>query len=145
MSKHAFAIVPIPLIMPLWSKLLPHIERVVEASAGEITCDSVLLKAMSGKSSIITVTNMEAGYIVAVNTAEICTYDSGMSALLIPVVGGTEAFEWGPDFLAECNQLAKAMGCTEMRGFSTRESWKRVLKPYGWEESHFVIKRIVEQ
>jgi hypothetical protein len=144
MKKHAFSIVPIPLVRPLWSKLEPHIRRVVEASAGEITVESVMLKAMRGQCDIVTVVSNITGYIVAVNTIEICTYDSGMKALLIPVVGGTEAFEWGPDFLAECNQLAKVSGCTEMRGFSTRESWKRVLKDYGWKESHFVIKRDVE-
>ena len=119
-------------------------QLVVNASAGEITCGSVLNKAMSGECSIVAVIRTDNGAIVALNTVEICTYDSGMKALLIPVVGGTEAFEWGPDFLAECNQLAKATGCSEMRGFSTRELWKRVLKDYGWEESHFVIKRIVE-
>ena len=144
MKTHIFSIIPINLIPTLWPQLLPLVQLVVDASAGEITCASVLNKAMSGECSIVAVIRTDNGAIVALNTMEICTYDSGMKALLIPIVGGTEAFEWGPDFLAECNQLAKATGCSEMRGFSTRESWKRVLKDYGWEESHFVIKRIVE-
>lgn len=141
MNYH-FAVIPTNLIEVLWDKIEPHVQRVVDASAGEITCESVKQKALDDKSSIVVV--CKGNQIVAVNTVEVCTYDSGMKALLIPVVGGTEAFEWGPAFLAECNQLAKSLGCSEMRGFSTRESWKRVLKNYGWYESHFVIKRDVE-
>ena len=144
MKTHIFSIIPINLVRTLWPQLLPLVQLVVDASAGEITCDSVMKKAMSGECSLVAVIRTDSGVIVALNTIEVCTYDSGMKALLIPIVGGTEAFEWGPDFLAECNQLAKAIGCTEMRGFSTRESWKRVLKDYGWAESHFVIKRVVE-
>lgn len=144
MKNHIFSIIPINLIPTLWPQLLPLVQLVVDASAGEITCDSVLNKALKGDCSLVAVIRADNGAIVALNTIEVCTYDSGMKALLIPIVGGTEAFEWGPDFLAECNQLAKELGCTEMRGFSTRESWKRVLKDYGWAESHFVIKRIVE-
>lgn len=141
MSYH-FAIVPTNLIEVMWDKIEPHVQRVVDASAGEITAETVKQKALEDKSSIVVV--CKGDMIVAVNTIEVCTYDSGMRALLIPVVGGTEAFEWGPAFLSECNQLAKSLGCSEMRGFSTRESWKRVLKNYGWYESHFVIKRDVE-
>lgn len=141
MNYH-FEVVPIGLIEILWYKMLPHIQRVVDASAGEITCESVKQKALMDRCSIVIV--VKGSEIIAVNTVEICVYDSGMKALLIPVVGGNEAFEWGPAFLAECNKLAKSLGCSEMRGFSTRESWKRVLKDYGWKESHFVIKRDVE-
>lgn len=142
MSNYNFQIVPIGLINILWDKIEPHVRRVVKASAGEITCESVKQKALEDKCGIILV--CKGSEVVAVNTIEVCTYDSGMKALLVPVVGGNEAFEWGPAFLAECNQLAKSLGCSEMRGFSTREAWKRVLKDYGWEESHFVIKRVVE-
>ena len=138
MNTHTLALLPIPLIEVLWDKILPHLQRVVEASAGEITCESVKAKALCGNCTFILI--LKGDQVVAVNTVEICTYDSGLKALLIPVVGGDEAFEWGPTFLAECYQLAKVTGCTEMRGFSTRESWKRVLKDYGWKESHFVIK-----
>jgi hypothetical protein len=144
MSNHAFVVIPISLIRALWPVMQPLMQLVVDASAGEITCDSLLDKAMRGACSIVAVIRIDSGAMVAVNTVEVCTYDSGMKALLIPVVGGTEAFEWGPDFLAECNRLAKDLGCKEMRGFSTRESWKRVLKDYGWHESHFVIARKVE-
>lgn len=141
MNYH-FAVIPTNLIEVMWDKIEPHVQRVVDASAGEITAETVKQKALEDKSSIVVV--CKGNQIIAVNTVEVCTYDSGMKALLIPVVGGTEAFEWGPAFLAECNQLAKSLGCSEMRGFSTRESWKRVLKNYGWYESHFVIKRDVE-
>ena len=141
MNYH-FAVIPTNLIEVMWDKIEPHVQRVVDASAGEITAETVKQKALEDKSSIVVV--CKGNQIIAVNTVEVCTYDSGMKALLIPVVGGTEAFECGPAFLAECNQLAKSLGCSEMRGFSTRESWKRVLKNYGWYESHFVIKRDVE-
>lgn len=142
MNNYHFQIVPIGLIEVLWDKIEPHVHRVVEASAGEITCESVKQKALADKCGIIAV--VKGNEIVAVNTIEVCTYDSGMKALLIPVVGGTEAFEWGPAFLAECNQLAKSLGCSEMRGFSSRPAWLKVLKDYGWYESHYVIKRDVE-
>lgn len=141
MNYH-FAVIPTNLIEAMWDKIEPHVQRVVDASAGEITAETVKQKALEDKSSIVAV--CKGDMIVAVNTLEVCTYDSGMRALLIPVVGGTEAFEWGPAFLAECNQLAKSLGCSEMRGFSSRQSWLKVLKNYGWYESHFVIKRDVE-
>jgi hypothetical protein len=100
--------------------------------------DSIKAKTLRADGMFILIT--KDADIVAVNMVEINTYESGLKALLIPVVGGNEAFEWGPNFLAYCNELAKGFGCTEMRGFSSRESWKRVLKNYGWFESHFVIK-----
>jgi len=140
--NYSITMVPALLLNVLWDKIEPHVARVVDASAGEITVESVKEKALSGKSCFIAI--VKGSEIIAVNTVEVCTYDSGMKALLIPVVGGNEAFEWGPSFLAYCDQLAKELGCQEMRGFSTRESWKRVLKDFGWAESHFVIKKIVE-
>jgi len=134
-----FACIPVNLIDVLWYQIEPHVERVVNASAGEITVESVKQRALSGRSTIVAV--VKGDEIVAVNTIEVTTYDSGLRCLEIPVVGGHEAFEWGPDFLEMCNQLAVQQGCQEMRGFSTRTSWLKVLKPFGWEESHFVIKR----
>ena len=140
--KYSIVMIPPNIIELLWDKIEPHVQRVVDASAGEITAETIKLKAQSGASTFILIA--DGTNVVAVNTVEVCIYDSGLKALLIPVVGGNEAFEWGPAFLEFCNQIAKDLGCKEMRGFSTRESWKRVLKDYGWYESHFIIKRDVE-
>ena len=136
--EYNFLCVPPHLVEVLWDKIEPHMQRVVDASGGEITCDTMKQKALNDKCMFILVAC--GADVVAVNSIEICTYDSGLKAMLIPVVGGHEAFEWGPNFLSFCNDLAKGSGCTEMRGFSSRQSWLRVLKDYGWYESHFVIK-----
>lgn len=141
-GDYVFACLPITLIEVLWDRIVPHLQRVIDASAGEITIESTKLKALNGDSMFILI--CKTSEIIAVNLVEINTYESGLKALHIPVVGGSGAFEWGPNFLAFCKELAKGFGCTEMRGFSTRESWKRVLKDYGWVESHFVIKCMVD-
>jgi hypothetical protein len=139
---HKFLMIPTHLVEILFDKIEPHLQRVVDASNGEITCESVKEKALRGDCGFILVS--KGPEVIAVNTIEVCQYDSGLRVLLIPVVGGTEAFDWGPDFLSFCREIAKSLGCTEMRGFSSRQAWLKVLRDYGWYESHFVIKCDVE-
>jgi len=139
--NYIFAIVPPILVGVLWDKITPHLQRVVDASAGEISLESIKQRALEGNTTFVLV--LKDDFVVAVNTVEVEIYQSGLKALHIPVVGGNEAFIWGPKFLEFAEEIAKSLGCIEMRGFSTRESWKRVLKGYGWEESHFVIKKKV--
>jgi len=141
-NSYMFSCVPTNLIDVMWFKIEPHLQRVVDASAGEITLESEKNKALRGDCVFVLV--CKGHDVIALNSIEVCTYGSGLKALLVPVVGGNEAFEWGPDFLHWCNEVAKDLGCTEIRGFSTRESWKRVLRDYGWAESHFVIKKMVD-
>ena len=140
-EEFKFVCVPVDLVEVLWDKIEPHVQRVVDASAGEITNETTKNKALQGRGMFILVTM--GAEVVAVNMVEVETYESGLKALLIPVVGGHEAFLWGPAFLEFAEVIAASSGCSEMRGFSTRESWKRVLKNYGWAESHFVIKKTV--
>jgi len=137
MSEYNFTVVPMNLILVLWDQLVPHLFPVVEVGNGEITLESIKARAMSNSSIIITVTLDDE--IVAVTTAEVVTYDSGLRSLLIPVIGGKGLFDWGEDWWSMHVALAKDLGCTELRGLAVRSGWMKILKERGWVENHVVI------
>lgn len=130
-------IVPITLIEVLWPIMAPHLTKVIELAAGDISEESIKNRALSNNGLIIVVSKGEA--IVSVTTAEVVTYDSGLRSLLIPVLGGAGLEDWGPQWFLFMQALAKDLGCSELRGLAARDGWLRKLKAYDWKESHTVI------
>jgi hypothetical protein len=137
MSKYRFEVLHPYTIISKWDELLPHIERVIKVSNDEFTAESIKYRAVSGNGMIIAV--YEDGQIIAVTTAETQVYDSGLKSLLIPIFAGDDMFLWGEEFLELVKKIAIQFECNELRGFSVRSGWMKVLKDYGWRENHTVI------
>jgi hypothetical protein len=137
MNKYRFEVLHPYTIIQRWDELLPHIERVVKVSNDEFTPDSIKHKAVAGIALVVAV--YEDLDVVAVVTAEVVTYDSGLKSLLVPICGGNGLMEWGLDLQAMLKDMAVALGCVELRGLAVRNGWLRVLRDHGWRENHVVI------
>jgi hypothetical protein len=125
-------------VLNRWDEILPHIIRVIKVSNGELTEQSVKDKNTTGQSVMIAIFNADNN-IVAITTAEVAIYNSGLRALLMPIIGGNNFFEWAPEWFKLMKELAVQLNCTELRGLAVRKGWMGFLKPYGWEEAHTVI------
>lgn len=137
MNKFTFVPVPIPLIGPMWSKLSPHVLRVVDVAPDEVTLFSVKERAMKGETTLVTV--LLEDEVVAVLTVEIRTFDSGNKALYLPIIGGDYLDEWMDDIMEGFKDIAKQKGCFQIRGIAARTGWKRKLKSRGWHVVHEVL------
>jgi hypothetical protein len=125
------------MIESKWEEMLPHLMRVVEVSNNEFTEETIRQKAFNGNSLLVAI--YENKQIIAVTTAEIVTYDSGLRSLLIPIFGGNKLVEWGDEWLEMMKHLAKHFNCTELRGLAVRDGWLRLLQTRGFNEVHTVI------
>jgi len=130
-------------IVNRWEELLPHIERVVKVSNNEFTAESIKGRATSGNSVMIAVLDTH-DRVVALTTAEVVIYDSGLRSLLIPIVCGDYFFDWAREWFEVVKALAVQLNCSELRGLSVRDGWMRVLKSHGWHENHVVITYQIE-
>lgn len=135
--------VPLPLVEVLWPMCVKHVQRVVARVPDEITVESVKKKILSGDSMLITVS--KGSEIVAINTLEVHTFDTGHKVMFIHLVGGDDWDDWGSRFLALAKVIAKDYGCTELRGMSVRPGWVRKLSKQGWETLHTNIKCKIEE
>lgn len=138
MGDYVVAGIPQNLIEVLWDDLAPHLQRVVDVAHNEITLDSIKAKALRGDSLIVPI--CKGKEIVAVNTVEVRTFDSGEKALFIPVTGGDELDGWMEQFLEVAKGIAKDYQCTKLRGVAARKGWLRVLKNQGWKEVNISIE-----
>lgn len=133
-----FAAVPITLVDFLWSKMEPYLINVVEVSHNEITLDSLKNRLLSGDTmAVLVISDKE---IIAVNMLEIRIFDSGIRAMYIPVVGGTNMDKWADRFLEFAKAVAKDLDCTELRGLAARKGWVRYLADKGWEEVNVALR-----
>jgi hypothetical protein len=143
MNTYRFEVLHPYTIIHRWGELLPHIERIVKLNNDEFTTESIKGRAVSGNGLMIAVVNAE-NEIIAVNTVEVVVYDSGLRALLIPVLVGSAVIEWGEALLGLCTDIAKQFNCTELRAMAIRNGWIKLLKDYGWQEKHAVIVMQIE-
>jgi len=137
-TGYVIAAIPITLIEPLWHKFEPLVQLVVEVAHGEITTAGVKRRALIGETLIVAV--CKGTEIIAVNILDIMEFDSGLRALYIPVVGGTEMDMWLDQFFLVAKAIARDFNCTELRGLASRKGWMRRLKNMGWTDITTVIK-----
>lgn len=137
MSKYRFEVLHPITIIQRWEEILPHINRVVEASKDELCVDVIKAKLLDGHSLIVAV--FEGIEMLAITTAEVVVYDSGLRSLLVPIFGGDGLFEWGEEWLEVFKKIATELNCAEIRGLAVRGGWMRILKNYGFSENHVVI------
>lgn len=133
-------------IWKVWEEVVPHIQRVVGASKGEVSMHSTLAKLATGTDLLVVIRDpSDSDEIVACNVLSTRTTESGVKLLYIRVTAGTRLVEWLQDFLALSKELAKKFNCTELRGMSVREGWMEVLAKEGWEEVYTEIKCKIEE
>jgi len=132
------AAVPQTMIGLIWDRVVPHLEKPISLSHGEVTLDSIKRRLISGDVLLITISRESE--IIAVNTVEVRESESGLRALFIPLIGGSEMNEWMDRFLDIVKAIAKDLNCTELRGIAARKGWMRKLKPLGWSEVSTIIK-----
>lgn len=132
------AAVPQTMLDLVWDRVVPHLEKPIALSHGEVTLESIKKRLLSGDVLLITVSR--GTEIIAVNTVEVRTCESGLRALFIPLIGGSEMDEWMDRFLDIVKAIAKDFNCTELRGIAARKGWMRKLAPLGWSEVSTIIK-----
>jgi len=129
-SGFVFAMIPPYLVDVMWKDIEPILQRVVDCSHGELSCDGVKRRAKAGTTLLVAICKDDK--IVAVNTGDVVEFDSGLRSFYIPITGGDFMDEWLVDSLEVAKALAKDFNCTELRGISVRRGWLKAL-PKGWE------------
>lgn len=142
MIPYVIAAVPATMINVIWKDVAPHLQRVVEVANDEITLESVKERLLSADALLVCICRLDE--IVACNVVEVRTFDSGIKALYIPIVGGDEMDNWYKQFLEVCKALAKDLGCRELRGIAARKGWIRKLAPEGWTEVCTNVRYMLE-
>ena len=140
--KFNLASIPANVVPLLWEKIEPILQRVIDVSNRELTCEGVKRRAMLGETLIVAVClNSE---IVAITVLDVVTFDSGLRAMYIPIVGGNYMDEWLEESFEVAKAIAKDLNCSEVRGLAARKGWLRRLKDMNWEEIVTVIRCPVE-
>ncbi len=135
-----FCVVPPIMIPVIWPQVEHFIQKVVNVSSGELSMESAYESMTQGK--CVTIAIIKGNEIVGINTVEIFTFNSGLKALYVPIIGGKEIDKWGIEFFNLCKDYAKQVGCTELRGLAARAGWMRKLASHDlkWKKCYEVIK-----
>ena len=137
-EKRVFVLAAIPSVIlnVVWDKIEPILQRVIKVSNNELTAEGIYKRALSGESLIVAVClNTE---IVAVTVLNVVTFDTGLRAMYVPIVGGKYMNEWVDESMLVAKAIAKDYNCTELRGFAVRKGWLRRMKE--WKTVSTIIK-----
>lgn len=130
--------VPITMLDHIWSKAVPHLQKVVDKSPTELSLETIKKALLSGNQMLITISDGDD--VIAVNVLEKVTFATGLSVLNIPITGGARMEEWMERFLNLAHLIAQDLDCTELRGMAVRPGWLKKLKAYDWEPVFTVIR-----
>lgn len=136
--NYTISAVPVTMLDLVWDRAAPLLKLPIDLSADELTLDSVYQRIKSGNTLLLTVSN--GPDIIAVVTAEIRSFDTGMKALYLPLIGGTDMENWFDRMHDIAAAIAKDFDCQELRGIAVRKGWLRVLKDKGWSEVSTIVK-----
>lgn len=135
------------MIELIWSRCVPHLQRVVDRAPTDASLKSIKDGLLNGVTMLLIVTEGEE--VIAATTLEKVTYSTGHKVLFFPAVGGDRMEEWSERFLEIINAIAVDLGCEEIRGAACRKGWLRSLqsadKQKDWYELHTVIGCKVKQ
>jgi hypothetical protein len=132
MSEFTIAIIPVDCVEAAWPRASVFIKMATDLSHGEASTDTVKERCLSGDAILLTV--FKGTEMYGAITGEVRTFDTGVSALFWPIVGGKDMELWFDEMYHAMLEVAKASGCDEMRGIAVRNGWLRRLKSLGWEE-----------
>jgi len=132
------AAVPATMIELVWTKVEPHIQRVIDKAPDDLLMSKIKDRLISGSTLLVTISRDTE--VIAINVLDVKVLDTGKRVLYIPITGGDELDSWMADFLKIAAAIAKDYNCTELRGMAVRKGWMRKLKQFGWEESFTTIR-----
>jgi hypothetical protein len=132
------AMVPPTMVDFIWAKCLPHFEEVAKKAPEDIGIDTIHDRILEGHTLLVAI--LDGDEVVAINTMDVQTLDSGNKVLYIPITGGSRMDEWMERFLDIAHGVAAVHDCIELRGLAVRKGWLRKLSDYGWEEHFVTIK-----
>ena len=129
--------IPTALLPVFWDKIEVLLAPAIRRSNGEVTTESAKRRALAGETTIFVI--ISEAQIICAYTLEILTYESGLRALAMPLVGGAGMLKIPTEMMASLEGVAKRCGCSEIRGMSARAGWTRTLEPLGWTLGHTVV------
>lgn len=132
------AAIPLELMDVIWSEVEPLLQLAIDESPDDLTMECVKSKIYSGHSLLLVLCSN--GVIDIALTHEIREFDTGQKALYTPLVGGKGMDKHFDDWFNVAKELAKELGCNQIRGFAARDGWLKYLKRVGWEEVHTTIR-----
>jgi hypothetical protein len=138
MSNLTIAAIPPAMIDVVWNQLAPLLEKPIDLCKDETSLDYIYGFLKAGLLMALVV--CENDKIIAVNVLRVDTFDNGNKLLFIVLVGGERIDEWGYQVLDAEKEIAKSLGCVELRGCAVRNGWLRKLNKTAWQEVHTVIK-----
>ena len=133
--------VPITLVDYLWDDISSLLTHVLEYSNDEFNLESLKKNILNGDCLLCVIINEKR--IIAAAILSVKNFDSGLGALNINILSGSNIDKWGVQFLEYCKSVAVQMNCTELRAVGARSGWIRLLKPFGWTEASINLKMAV--
>lgn len=122
----------------IWDKVLPLLKVIEDKSPEDVSIEVVKDQLRNGDTLLVI--SSRDSEVIAINILEVCTLDTGIKVLYIPITSGSEMELWLENFLDLAKVIAKDFNCVELRGLSVRNGWMRKLKPFGWEELLVTIR-----
>lgn len=141
-NNYIISALPVTMVEFMWNRLVPFIESALSKAPDEETLDNLKENALNGSTLLVIVSKGEE--IMSVLTMEVREFPSGMKALYLPVIGGTDLLGWIDQFLSVADAIARDFGCKEVRGMAARKGWMKVIQSRGFEESYVIVKKKVE-
>lgn len=138
MSNLTLAAIPASLIDIVWNQIAPLLGKAIDLCKDETSLEYIHGFLKSGLLMALAV--CENDKIIAVNVLRVDTFDNGNKLLFVVLVGGERIDEWGYQVLDAEKEIAKSLGCVELRGCAARGGWLRKLNKTAWQEVHTVIK-----
>ena len=118
-------IVPPLLVGLVWSHVVPFVESVIEKAHGEMTLDTVKAKLTEDRALLVLLLN--GAEVKGFCIFQIEIFDSGKKVLVLGMAAGEMSFYTGEydEFMI---QLAKNLGCEEIRAIGARLGWEKALE-----------------
>jgi hypothetical protein len=138
MSEYKIVALPTSLVPVLWDKMIPHLQKAIEISNGELTEEGVKGALVSGNQMALLICREES--VVAVHTLEIKELSEGLRVLHINAIGGDEMDSWFEQYVLVMRAIAKDLNCTEVRGCAVRDGWLKYLKSTGFEKISSTVR-----
>lgn len=125
---NSVANIPIGLLDYVWKDVKDLLQSAISKSHGEITLESV--KRRLEEDSAMLVCLLVEGTINSLVVLQIENYDSGKKSLIVALAAGKFGFFDG-HYDEYLTNLAKNLGCDQIRALGCRLGWERKLKQSG--------------
>ena len=130
-NSASFIIVPDDLTQFYLEQAQHLIKTLVKKFSKELTIDHINKKILSGDYTMIAIIDeCEIRYMMLTN---VFTFPTGYKILNVPHSMGRNPFAYADQIMAGIMKVAKATGCSQIRGKGVRPGFAKVLENYGWK------------